>query len=93
MAAIASDLDTINNSLRVITNWTIFAAMKKLQWSMITLVLVVVGLVSGLLFGVLGDLLGLSPSMKSGGIGISVGAVASFLIIQRRAAITEQNNR
>ena len=67
--------------------------MKVLQWWMIMLILVAVALVSGLLFGLVGDLLGLSPSMKSGGIGISVGIVAAFLIVRRRAAITEQDNR
>lgn len=67
--------------------------MKILQWWMIILVLVVVAAVSGLLFGLLGDLLGLSPGMKSSGIGISVGIVAAFLIVRRRAAINEQNNR
>ena len=57
------------------------------------MILIGVAVVSGLLFGLLGDLLGLSPSMKSGGIGVSVGIVATFLIVRRRVAINEQNNR
>ena len=59
--------------------------MKILSWWMIILILVGVALVTGLLFGLLGDLLGLSPSMKSGGIGVSVGVVAAFLIARRTA--------
>ncbi len=60
---------------------------------MIILILVVVGVVSGLLFGLLDDSLGLPASIKSSGIGISVGAVAAFLIVRRRAAVAEQNDR
>ena len=56
------------------------------------MILVGVALVTGLLFGLLGDLLGLSPSMKSGGIGVSVGVVAAFLIA-RRTAINKPDNR
>ena len=67
--------------------------MKMLSWWMIILVLVGVALLSGLLFGLLGDLLGLSPSVKSSGIGLSVGVVAAFLIVRRRAAVNEQENR
>ncbi len=66
--------------------------MKILSWWTIILILVGVALVSGLLFGLLGDLLGLSQSMKSGGIGVSVGVVAAFLIV-RRTAINKQANR
>ena len=53
---------------------------------MIILVLVVVALLSGLLLGLLGDFFGLSPSMKSGGIGVSVGIAAAILIARRRAS-------
>jgi hypothetical protein len=46
-----------------------------------------------IVFGLLGDLLGLSPSMKSVGIAASVGITAAVLIARRRAAINEQKNR
>lgn len=59
--------------------------MKNLSWLKIILILVGVALISGLLFGLLGDLLGLSPAMKSGGIGVCVGAVAAFLIVRRNS--------
>lgn len=49
--------------------------MKILSWWMIILVLVGVALLSGLLLGLLGDLLGLSPSLRTGGLGASVGRV------------------
>lgn len=60
--------------------------MKIYSWWSIILILVGVALVSGLLFGLLGDLLNLSPGMKSGGIGVSTGIVAAFLIARRRAS-------
>lgn len=66
--------------------------MKILSWWMIILILVGVALVSGLLFGLLGDLLGLSPSMKSGGMAACVGVAAAFLITRRRVAVNEQKN-
>ena len=65
--------------------------MKMLGWWKIILILVGVAVVSGLLLGVLGDLLGLPQNMRSGGIGISVGIVAAFLIARRRAAFNDQN--
>ncbi len=67
--------------------------MKTLGWWMIVLILVGVAVVSGLLFGLPGDLLGLSPSMKSGGMAVSVGIAAAILIARRWAAINEQKNR
>ncbi len=67
--------------------------MKILSWWMIIAILVGVAVVSGLSFGLLGDLLGLSPSMRGGGVGVSVGIAAAVLVARRRAAIYEQKNR
>lgn len=60
---------------------------------MIIAILVGVAIASGLLFGLIGELLGLSPSIRTGGIGVSVGIAAAFLIVRRRAAIDEHQNR
>ena len=65
--------------------------MKMLGWWKIILILVGVAVVSGLLLGVLGDLLGLPQSMRSGGIGVTVGIVAAFLITRRRAGFNGQD--
>ena len=46
-----------------------------------------------MLFGLMGELFGLSESMKTAGIGVNVGIVAAFLIARRRAAIDENKNR
>lgn len=64
--------------------------VKILSWWTIILVLIGVALLSGLFFGLLGELLGLSTSMKGGGIGAAVGIVAASLIARRRAAINGQ---
>ena len=63
--------------------------MQTFSWWKTIAILLGVALVSGLLFGFLGDLLGLSPGMKSGGIGVSVGVAAAFLIARRRSANKE----
>lgn len=67
--------------------------MKIISWWTIIAILIGVAIVSGLFFGLVGDLLGLSSSMKSGGMAGSVGIVAAILITRRRAAINDQNNR
>jgi hypothetical protein len=65
----------------------IFIVMKILSWWTIIVILVGVAIVSGLLFGLLGDLLGLSTTMKSGGMAGAVGITAAILIARRQAAI------
>ena len=42
--------------------------MKTLSWRTIIFVLICIAMVSGLLFGLFGDWLGLSPIKKSGGM-------------------------
>lgn len=62
-----------------------------MNWLMIIGVLVIVAIVGGLIFGLLGDLLGLSPTMKIGGIGVLVGLVAAALLTRQRAAGNQEN--
>lgn len=50
------------------------------------LLLLVVGLFSGLLLGLLGLVAGLSTTVRSGWIGIVVGLVAAFLISRKAAS-------
>lgn len=50
------------------------------------LLLLVVGLFSGLLLGLLGEVAGLSTTVRSGWIGIVVGLVAAFLISRKAAS-------
>lgn len=66
--------------------------MRILSWWMIIAILLGVALVSGLLLGLLGDWLGLSPSLRTVGMGVIVGLAAAVLITRRRAAINEQKN-
>ncbi len=66
--------------------------MRILSWWVIFAILLGVGLVSGLLLGFLGDSLGLSPSLRTIGIGVIVGLAAAVLITRRQAAINEQKN-
>ncbi len=63
-----------------------------LSWWVIIAILLGVGLVSGLLLGFLGDSLGLSPSLRTIGMGVIVGLAAAVLITRRQAAINEQKN-
>lgn len=52
----------------------------------IILLLLVVDLFSGLLLGLLGEVAGLSTTVRSGWIGIVVGLVAAFLISRKAAS-------
>ncbi len=60
--------------------------MKLNSWGSIILVLLVVGLLSGLLLGLLGEVVGLSTTVRTGGIGIIVGVVGAFLISRKAAS-------
>lgn len=53
-------------------------------WVKIIVILVVVAFATGLLFGFMGVLFGLPPSLTRGGVGASVGIVAAVLIARRR---------
>lgn len=65
---------------------------KVLGWGTIILTLVVVGVVTGLLLGLMSWLFGLSPRLMGGGVGAAVGVVGAMLIARRRAALARQNN-
>ena len=65
---------------------------KVLGWGTIIAVMVGVGLVAGILLGLLSGTLGLSPTMTTGGVGVSIGVVGAFLITRRRAALERQKN-
>ena len=62
------------------------------SWWMVIAISFGVGVASGLFFGLLGDSLGLSPSLRTGGVGVSAGVAAAVLMARRRAAINTQNN-
>lgn len=61
-------------------------------WGTIILTLVVVGVATGLLLGLMSWLFGLSPRVTGGGVGAAVGVVGAMLIARRRAALARQNN-
>ena len=65
---------------------------KVLGWGMIIAIMVGVALATGLLLGLLGELLRLPPGWTKGGIGATVGVVGAFLIMRRRAALDRQKN-
>lgn len=67
--------------------------MKIVEWWKIIAILIGVAIAGGLLLGLIGELFGLSPSIRTGGIGVSVGIAAAFLIARRRAAIDKHKNR
>ena len=60
--------------------------MQPMSWWKIIAILIGVAFVSGMLMGVLGDLLGLSPSVKSGGMAAPVAILAPILIARRRSS-------
>lgn len=61
-------------------------------WGEIVLILLGVALGIGLLLGLIGTVLHLSPSFTVGGIGGGVGVVAAMLISQRRAASEQKKD-
>lgn len=65
---------------------------KVLGWGMIIAIMVGVGLVAGLLLGLMSGTLGLSKTMTTGGVGVSIGVVGAILIARRRAALERQKN-
>jgi dipeptide/tripeptide permease len=67
--------------------------MKILEWWMIIAILIGVAIAGGLLFGLMGELFGLSSGMRISGIGVIVGIAAAFLIARRRVANIEHKNR
>ena len=62
------------------------------SWWMVIAISFGVGVASGLFFGLLGDWLGLSPSLRTVGVGVSVGIAAAVLTARRRAAINTQRD-
>lgn len=59
--------------------------MKVNSWSTIILILLLVALVSGLVLGVLGELVNMSPTLRITGIGSVVGITAAFLVSRKIA--------
>ena len=66
---------------------------KVMGWPAIIAILIGVAFVAGLLVGLLGSLLNLSPSARAGGVGAAVGVTAATLIARRRAAMSGRSNR
>ena len=62
-------------------------------WGTIILTLVVVGVATGLLLGLMSWLFGLSPRVTGGGVGAAVGVVGAMLVARRRAALAQQDNQ
>ncbi|MGD9628145.1 MAG: hypothetical protein AB7V18_02755 [Pyrinomonadaceae bacterium] len=60
--------------------------MKLDSWWSIILVLLVVGLLSGLILGLFGELAGLSTTVRTGGVGVIIGVVGAFLISRKSAS-------
>lgn len=60
--------------------------MKLNSWGSIILVLLVVGLLSGLILGLLGEVFGLSTTVRTGGIGVIVGVVGAVLISRKASS-------
>ncbi len=65
---------------------------KALGWGMIIAIMVGVAFAVGLLLGLLGELLGLPPGWRTGGIGAAVGITGAILIARRRAALDRQKS-
>jgi len=63
---------------------------KVMGWGTIIAIMVATGLVAGVLLGLLGEVLGLSPGRTTTGVGASVGVVGAILISRRRAALSPQ---
>lgn len=61
--------------------------MKPLGWGKIVAIMVGVALVTGLLLGLAGELLGLSSSWTGGGVGAVVGVAGAILIARRRTTL------
>lgn len=66
---------------------------KVLGWGTIIAILVGVAVVTGLLLGLMVELLGLSSRWTTGGLGATVGVVGAFLVARRRAALARAANR
>lgn len=62
-----------------------------MSWLKIIGILLVVALIGGLVFGLLGEMIGLSPSMKLGGVGALVGLTAAALLSRKNAFGNQQN--
>jgi hypothetical protein len=69
------------------------AADAPMSWGKIILILLVVALGTGLVFGLLTELVGLSSGAAGGGIGGATGVTAAYLITQRRHAIAAQQRQ
>ena len=61
-----------------------------MSWLKIIGILLVVALIGGLVFGLLGEMIGLSPSMKLGGVGALVGLTAAALLSRRNASTNQE---
>lgn len=61
--------------------------MKITSWWAIIAISVVVALVVGLLLEFFGEMIGLSPNMRTVGVGVVAGITAAILINQRQTAI------
>ena len=66
---------------------------KVLGWGRVIATMVGVAVVTGLLLGLMGELLGLSSRWTRGGLGAVVGVVGAIMIARRRAALDRQKNR
>lgn len=64
--------------------------MKITSWWTIIAISVGVALVVGLLLGFFGEMIGLSPSVRTVGVGVVAGITAAILINRRQTAINEQ---
>lgn len=63
---------------------------KVMGWGTIIAIMVATALATGVLLGLLGEMLGLSPGRTTTGVGASVGVVGAILISRRRAALGPQ---
>ena len=64
---------------------------KVLGWGTIIAILLGVAVVTGLLLGLLGETVGLSPFFRQATLGVVVGVAAAILIARRAAAVNEKN--
>ena len=56
-------------------------------WGTIVALLVATALFVGVLLGLIGDALGLSPGRTTAGVGASIGVMGALLIARRRVAL------
>lgn len=61
-------------------------------WGMIILILIGVGIVTGLVLGLLKQFFGLSSTVAGGGIGAAIGITAAFLLTKRQSAGQQNKN-